>query len=117
MSYCLAIHFAVYAYTAQCRSLEVVRARTSEADMATYSVDSGSTLEINSNENNCNQPGNNNYILLHQNHHTEELDIISQQQGHKFILSNVQLSTSGIYCIYKQCAPQEKEQCCVRIIG
>ena len=76
-----------------------------------------STVEIYSDENNCNQPSNNSYIFLHQNHRTGELDIISQQQGRKFTLSNVQLNSSGIYCAYKQCAPQGKEQCCVRIIG
>ena len=99
-----------------CLPLQVVRGGTNEADMATRLVDLGSTVEIYSNENDCNHPGNNNYTLLHDNHHTGELDTISQQEGYKFTLSNVQLNTSGIYCVYKQCAPQEKKQCCIRII-
>ena len=104
-------------HAAWCSSLQVVRAGTNEADTATRLVDLGSTVEICSNENDYNQPGKSNYTFLHENHHTGELDIISQQESHKFILSNVQLTNSGIYCAYKQCAPQEKEQCCLRIIG
>ena len=106
--------FAVYTCTVQCRSLQVVR---DGAGVATRRVNLGFPVEIYSNVNHCNQPSNNSYILLHQNHHTGELDIVSQQPGYKFTLSSVQLDSSGIYCTYKQCTPQEKEQCCVRVIG
>ena len=95
----------------------IVRAGINEADTATRLVDLIYTVEICSKENDCNQPGKNNYTFLHENHHIGELDIISQQESHKFILSNVQLTNSGIYCAYKQCVLQEKEQCCLRIMG
>ena len=87
-----------------------------EADIATYHLDRSSYWEFSSPENHCNDPNNNMYVLLHENHHTGELDNVSRHQEHKFTLSDVQLNTSGIYCIYKQCA-QDREQCCVKIIG
>ena len=77
----------------------------------------GPSMEIYSLQNHCNHPDHNDYMLLRENDHSRELYIISQQEGFKFTLSNVQLNTSGIYCTYKQCAPEEKEQCSIRIAG
>jgi len=56
------------------------------------------------------------YILTHENHVTGRMEIVSQQQSHAFTI-HVQLNTSGVYCAYKQCAPNDKEQCCIRIKG
>ena len=103
-----------FTYTAECRPLPLVRAGTIEA---TIVHKLGSSIEIHSPENHCNHPNNNDYVLLRENDHTGELDIISQQEGYTFTISNVQLNTSAIYCTYKQCAPAEKEQCCIRIAG
>ena len=96
----------------ECRPLPLVRAETTKAMIVPKL---GSSIEIYSLENHCNHPDSNDYMLLRENDHSRELDIISQQEGYTFTISNVQLSTSGIYCTYKQCAPEEKEQCCIRI--
>ena len=96
----------------QCKPLTEVRAQITEAP-----VHSGSKIEIYAHESNCNHPTNNQYVLLHENHSTGELDVILQQQNNKFTILNLQLNISGIYCAYKQCAPEQKEQCCTRIIG
>ena len=100
--------------TAECRPLPLVRAGAIEATIVPKLC---SFMEIYSPENHCNQPNNNSYILLHENHHTGELDVVSQQEDYIFTISNVQLNTSGIYCSHKQCAPENTEQCCIRIIG
>ena len=100
--------------TAECRPLPLVRAGAIET---TIIPELGSSMEVHSPENHCNQPNNNNYILLHENHRTGELDVISQQEDYIFRISNVQLNTSGIYCSHKQCAPEDMEQCCIKIRG
>ena len=96
----------------QCRSLTEVRDDITEAPVC-----SGSKVEIYAPENNCNHPTNNQFVLLRENHRTGELDAILQQQNNKFTILNLQLNISGIYCVYKQCAPEQKKQCCTRIIG
>ena len=83
---------------------------------ATYVLERGSNWEFSSPESHCNDPSNNMYVLSQQNHHTGVLHVVSRRRYNKFTLSDVQLRSSGIYCIYKQCA-QDREQCCVRIIG
>ena len=108
------VSLVTFSCIAECRPLLLARAGATEA-MIIQKL--GSSIEIcTSLENHCNQPNNNNYILLQENHHTGRLDVVSQQEDY-ISLSNVQLNTSGIYCAYKQCAPEDMEQCCIRIIG
>ena len=86
-------------------------AGSTAAHSATFHQNRGSDFEFYASENQC----NNSYVFLHQNHRTGELDVVSQQPEPKFIISDIQLSTSGIYCIYK-CAPEhDRQQCCIRI--
>ena len=98
-------------YTAVCTQLQHV------VNATIYNVTSGSNIIFNSRRRNCDQLSNDTYILSHQNHHTRELEVVSEQQGNKFIIPNIQLDTSGVYCAYKQCVPEDMEQCCIRIIG
>ena len=90
-----------------------------EVEDAITEVQHGSSVVIYSPLTDCNDgdPSDDTYILLHQNHHTRELEEVSQQKGYKFTISDIQLNTSGVYCVYKQCAPEDKEQCCIRISG
>ena len=87
--------------------------------MATIRVNPGSSVSLNApTDVTCSHPNNDNYVLLHESHRNQQLRIITQQPAdHKFTIPNVQLSTSGIYCVYKQCVPEYMEQCCIRIIG
>ena len=110
--------FLFYLSTAICKSLEVVKNGTmEEAANATTKVNLGCTTKIRSQGNNCSHPNSSIYTLLQENHHTGRLDVISQQEDNIFTISNVQFNTSGIYCTYNQCAPEDMEQCCIRIIG
>ena len=110
--------FLFYLSTAECKSLQVVKNGTmEEAANATIEVNLGCTTNIRSQGNNCSHPNSSNHILLQENHHTGRLDVISQQEDNIFTISNVQFNTSGIYCAYKQCAPEDMEQCCIRIRG
>lgn len=85
---------------------------------ATIKTQPASSIELISQINGCSDPGNDDYILLHEDHKTGELQEISRQQNnHRFQISNIQLNTSGVYCAYKQCAPQDRTQCCIRITG
>ena len=74
----------------------------------------GSSIILDSNDG---DPSNNTYILLHQNHLTGELEEVSQQQGYKFTISDMQLNTSGVYCVQKQYVREDKKRCCIRISG
>ena len=117
MPVCVCV-FLFYLSTAKCLSLQVVKNGTMEAAAnATTEVNLGCTTKIRSQGNNCSHPNSSNYILLQENHHTGRLDVISQQEDYIFTISNVQFNTSGIYCAYKQCAPEDMEQCCIRIRG
>ena len=110
--------FLFYLSTAECMSLQVVKNGTmEEAANATTKVNLGCTIKIKSQGNNCSNPNSSNYTLLQENHHTGRLDVISQQEDYTFTISNVQFNTSGIYCVYKQCALEDMEQCCIRIRG
>lgn len=100
-----------------CKPLSELIAASFEDIASTIHVNRGSNVEIHSRIDHCNDPNNSSYVLLHQNHHTGKLDIVSQHQDNKFMVSDVQLSTSGIYCTYKQCSAKDKEQCCARIVG
>ena len=108
-------------HTAQCRPRQEFRNGAFEAhdQMATMLENPGSSVSLNApTDVNCSHPDNDSYALLHESHHDQQLRIITQQTAnHKFTISNVQLSTSGIYCVYKQCVPEDMEQCCIRIIG
>ena len=90
---------------------------TSSESETIINVFLGSDVSFNAIPDQCNDSSNNSYVLLHQNHHTGELEFEMQQPDNKFIVQNVQLSTLGIYCTYQRCAPQNREQCCVRVIG
>ena len=98
-------------YTVACRQLQHI------SDATVYDVQPGSSIQFHSRRRNCNKPGNNSYTLLHQNHHTGQLQVLSQQQDHRFVISDIQLNTSGVYCAYKQCVPEDMERCCIQIIG
>ena len=100
-----------------CRPLSEVRVASYEDLTSTIHVNRGSNMEIYSRTDHCNDPINSSYVVLHQNHHTGKLDIVSQHHDNKFTVSDVQLSTSGIYCTYKQCTAKDKEQCCTRVVG
>ena len=119
---CVCMHASVCAFlfylsTAECMSLQIVKNGTMEAVNATTEVNLGCTTKIRSQGNNCSHPNSSNYTLLQENHHTGRLDVISQQEDSIFTISNVQFNTSGIYCAYKQCAPEDMEKCCIRIRG
>ena len=87
--------------------------------MATIRVNPGFNVSLNApTDATCSQPSNDTYVLLHESHRNKTLSIISGQlANHEFTISNVQFSTSGIYCARKQCASEGMEQCCIRIIG
>ena len=110
--YCDLIFIAyILEYTVTCRPLQHI------SDVAIYDVQPGSSIRFRSHSRSCNQPGNDSYTLLHQNHHTGQLEIVSQQRNYKFVISDIQLSTSGVYCAYKECVPEDMEQCCMQIMG
>ena len=89
-----------------------------ETEDATVVVQPGSSMVIYSEtSNSCSNTSNDNYILLHENHRTGVLNEIARQQNYTFQISAIQLNTSGVYCVYKECAPEDMEQCCIRITG
>ena len=104
-------------FIADCIPLSMVRAGSSQADNVTISINRGSNASISSLVNPCNHTDNNNYVLVHENHDTEELDVVLEQPSHRIVVPNIQLTTAGIYCTYKQCAPEEEPQCCIKIKG
>ena len=120
----LAVYLMCYIYcssTGQCRPLQEIRNGTPGAETATILVYPGSSVSLNApTDVTCSHPDNDvdSYALLHESHRNQQLRIITQQPAdHKFTIPNVQLSTSRIYCAYKQCVPEDMEQCCIRIIG
>ena len=93
-----------------------------QVEDATTEVQPGSSVVIvySPTDNHCNNSrsgDNDTYILLHEDHHTGVLKEISRQQNFTFQISAIQLNTSGVYCTYKQCVPEYREQCCIRITG
>ena len=90
-----------------------------EVEDATIVIQPGSSVVLVYSQTNdhCSNSGDDIYILLFEDHHTGLLTEISQQQNHTFQISAVQLNTSGVYCVHKQCAPELREQCCIRIAG
>ena len=87
-------------------------------DNATFEVQPGSSVVIvYSHTASCTYTSNDYYILLHEDHDTGVLREVSRQQNHMFEISGIQLHTSGVYCLYKECAPEDMEQCCIRIKG
>ena len=93
-----------------------------QVEDATIEVQPGSSVVIiytptDSHCNNSTFGDDDTYTLLHEDHQTGVLREISQQQNSKFQISEIQLNTSGVYCAYKQCAPEHREECCIRIIG
>ena len=113
---CLIFNHFIF-LTVNCRPLSEVRVASIEDLTSTIYVNRGSNIDIDSCIDHCNDPVNSSYVLLHQNHHTGKLNIVSQHQDNKFTVSDVQFNTSGIYCTYKECAPKSKEQCCTRVVG
>ena len=100
---------------ANCTSLSTIRAGSTQADIPVNR--GGSAKLIPSRVNYCIDPNNDDYVLLHENHDTGELDVVLQQSSYRFILSDIQLTTAGIYCTYQQCATEEEPQCCIKIKG
>ena len=98
-------------FTVSCKTLQEVENAVLEENIP------GSSIDIYAPNLDCDCVKNSTYILLHQDHQTGELKVESRQQEYKFTISNIQLNTSGVYCMYKQCAPEDKEKCCVRIPG
>ena len=93
-----------------------------QVEDATIEVQPGSSVVIiyMPTDSHCNNSifGNDDtYTLLHEDHQTGVLREISQQQNPTFQISEIQLNTSGVYCAYKQCVPEHREECCIRIIG
>ena len=90
-----------------------------ETEDATIVVQPGSSMVIvySQTSRSCSNASNDSYILLQEDHHTGVLKEISRQQNHTFQISSIQLNTTGVYCVYKECAPEDMEQCCIRIIG
>ena len=93
-----------------------------ETAKATIEVQPGSSTEIvylDTDTVSCSNTSNNSYILLRENHDTGALEevYISRQSNHRFQISGIQMSISGVYCVYKECAPEDMEQCCIRIKG
>ena len=88
---------------------------------ATIEVQPGSSVVIiylqTCTDNHCSDSRSDTYILLHEDHHTGVLKELLRQQNSTFQISAIQLNTSGVYCAYEQCAPEHKEQCCIRITG
>ena len=87
---------------------------------ATIQVQAGSMVTFrfySQTDNHCGNSGNDTYTLLHEDHQTGVLREISQQQNPAFQISEIQLNTSGVYCAYKQCVPEHREECCIGIIG
>ena len=81
-----------------------------------YDIQPGSSIRFHSHKRSCNQPGNDSYTLLQQNH-TGHLEVVLQQQDYEFVISDIQLNNSGVYCAYKECVPEDMEQCCIQIMG
>ena len=96
-------------FTVGCVSLQNV-------DDAIIEIDPGSNYTFYPNISRCGHSSNATFIFLHENHTTGELELISQQPHHTLTIQ-VQMNNSGIYCAYQQCAPQDKEKCCIRIKG
>ena len=90
-----------------------------QVEDATMVVQPGSSVVIVYSQTNdhCSNSSDDTYILLHEDHRTGVLREISQQQNYTFQISAIQLNTSGVYCVYKQCASEHREQCCIRITG
>ena len=90
-----------------------------QVEDATIEVQTGSgeVTFYSRTDNHCDNSGDDTYILLHEDHHTDMLKEISRQQNSTFQISAIQLKTSGVYCVYRQCAPKHKEKCCIRITG
>lgn len=104
----------ILSFTVTCRPLKVVMDAAIE-DIRV--LPAGSNISFYSHVNDHGHTNNDSYILLHQNHQTKKLEVVSQQQDNKFTISDLQVNSSGVYCAYRQRIPKDKEQCCIKISG
>ncbi|XP_065905002.1 uncharacterized protein [Dysidea avara] len=90
----------------QCRPLELV-------NEATDTVQLGDNYTI-INTDPCRGHKNMSYRMYHQDHHTGSLKMITNSTSYTHTI-HVQLDTSGVYCVHKECSTAGIDACCVQI--
>jgi len=62
----------------------------------------------------CGGHDNMKYNLYHQDHHTEHLKMTASSTSFAQTI-HIQLNSSGVYCMHKECSTAAIDTCCVQI--